>query len=314
MPQSIDELYPNHIGSQRRDKIKEDYGISGPDFILPCEVDPRSGRLITSQRKIAKHVLNERNYASVVRTYADRMKRDGYDNDDAGPLQLVATDSSCATWLCIGGGNRITMLCLASDEEPDNAQIKSFVAKGGFRAIYYRSDIPDSIIIWLVEDLNVKNTLGASNTLLQKITSTPSYLQKWDANNDARGRIASGATGYADSQWEFIKEQTPLYDSEIQWKKVQQLYNTLSNNASPDGKTLLQSFSTYFNDHADIFKLQSTEKSRNLVKYLTDLCAKILPARACEGKGKSIKYPSLCLEALKLSLESTDGSPTVVWV
>ena len=149
---------------------------------------------------------------NIVRAYADRRKRDGYDNDEAGPLQLVAADSACTGWLAIGGGNRITMLCLASDEEPDNAQIKSFVAKGGFRAIYYRWDMPEAVISWLVKDLNVKNTLGASNTLLQKIVSTPSYLKQWEAYNEARCKIASGATGFADAQWEFIKNRTPLYD------------------------------------------------------------------------------------------------------
>ena len=74
---SINDYYPNLHGSQRRDAIKEDYGISGPDFILPCEVDSNSGRLVTSHRKITKHALNERNYASLVRSYADSMKRDG---------------------------------------------------------------------------------------------------------------------------------------------------------------------------------------------------------------------------------------------
>ena len=289
--QSIDEIYPAHRASHRREKIKDDYAIVGPEFILPCEVSTNTGRLITSQRKITKHVLNDRNYVSIVRAYADRMKRDGYDNDDAGPLQLVAADSACTGWLAIGGGNRITMLCLASDEEPDNAQIKSFVAKGGFRSIYYRWDMPEAVISWLVKDLNVKNTLGASNTLLQKIVSTPSYLKQWEAHNDARCKIASGAIGFADAQWEFIKHQTPLYESEIQWKKVQQLHNTLANNAADNGKTLLQNFNAYFNNHVDILKLQSTEKTRNLVKYLTDLCAKFLPARARDGKGLNARYP-----------------------
>ena len=87
----IDDYYPNLHGSQRRDAIKEDYGSSGKDFILPCEVDSNSGRLVTSHRKITKHALNERNCASLVGSSADRMKRDGYDNDDAGPLQLVAS-------------------------------------------------------------------------------------------------------------------------------------------------------------------------------------------------------------------------------
>ena len=59
--QTIDDFYPNLQGSQRREKIKEDYGVSGPDFILPCEVDAPTGRLLTSQRKITKRVLNCRN-------------------------------------------------------------------------------------------------------------------------------------------------------------------------------------------------------------------------------------------------------------
>ena len=43
------------------------------------------------------------------------------------------------------------------------------------------------------------------------------------------------------------------------------------------------------------------------MKYITDLMAKTMPARMADGKGKGMKYPLLGMEALKLSLMSTDG-------
>ncbi len=74
----------------------------------------------------------------------------------------------------------------------------------------------------------------------------------------------------------FINNQTPMYDSESQWTKVQPLYNTLSNTSAVSGKALLQSFTVCLNDQADTCKLQPTENNRNVVKHSADLCANIL--------------------------------------
>ena len=68
----------------------------------------------------------------------------------------------------------------------------------------------------------------------------------------------------------------------------------------------------WFSEYADVLILQDTEKTRSMAKYLAELSAKVIPSRFSEGRGKCAKYPALFFELFKLSIASTDGTPTVL--
>ena len=108
-----------------------------------------------------------------------------------------------------------------------------------------------------------------------------------------------------------MKKATPMYTSQIEWKKVQALYgNLLSNsitNETGESVTLLDFMQKYYETSVDPLAMQHVEKSRNLVKYMNDALSRIVPMRCVAGKGMGWKYPELGAEAIKLSLVSTDA-------
>ena len=77
-------------------------------------------------------------------------------------------------------------------------------------------------------------------------------------------------------------------------------------------QSLLAVCEKWFSEWADVLSLQDTEKTRSMAKYLAELSAKVIPSRFSEGKGKCAKYPALFFELFKLSIASTDGTPTVL--
>jgi hypothetical protein len=77
-------------------------------------------------------------------------------------------------------------------------------------------------------------------------------------------------------------------------------------------QSLLVLCEKWFSEFADVLILQDTEKTRSMAKYLAELSAKAIPSRFSDGRGKCAKYPALFFELFKLSIASTDGTPTVL--
>jgi hypothetical protein len=319
---SIDEMYPAAQGNVRRELIRNQFGIDaktvGGDLILPCGVDTH-GALDGANVKILRHPLNDRRYKELEKQYAKRMLTDGYDIEDAGAISLVATNSSRTTWWAIGGATRCKAFEVAYEQDPNNEQLGAFIKAGGFKASFYSEALPEEVVVWLIEELNIRNGLGVSNTTMQKFLVVPRYTTSWNAENnkkDAKAKLATGSAEFVEAQWDHVKKATPLYASLLEWKKVQVLYGSLSSNTieteSDETMTLLQFMRNYYESSVDPLAMQTIEKSRNLVKYMNDLLARILPSRSATGKGRSQKYPALAAEAIKLSLVSTDGIASVL--
>ena len=182
---SVEDMFPGVQGSVRREKIRERYGINaekvGGDRILPCKLDG-NGHPDVNKKIIERHPLNDRRYKELENQYAKRMLTDGYDNEDAGAISLVATDSSRKSWLAIGGATRCQAFLNAI--QPDNLQLDAFIKAGGYKASYYKESMPDVVVHWLVEELNVRNGLGVTNTLMQKVVSVPRYVSAFNAANE----------------------------------------------------------------------------------------------------------------------------------
>ena len=246
--------------------------LSCPKKILPCDVNG-AGELILAAVRITRHRLNDRHYASLERLYSNKLRDDGYDNEDAGAIHLMAVDMTNTTWWALGGGTRCSAVILTAKEDPENGHLKTFIRGGGFKAVCYKSTMPDFIVQHLVEELNSKNTLGAANTLMQRICSVPRYIQL-----HARQVAIDGDE--CQEQWEFIKAQTSLYESEVTWKKAVVLYNSLTSNCSSmdgqyGGQSVLTVISTYFANHVDVLASQAQDKQRNMLKYFCDVAAKV---------------------------------------
>ena len=140
MPSIIDGMYPGAQRKVRRDMIREQLGIDpksvGGDQILPCGLDA-DGRADLTKIKIFRHPLNDRRYEELEKQYAKRMLVDGYDNEDAGAISLVPTNSSRTTWWAIGGATRCKAFEIACAQVPDNEQLRAFIKNGGFKVSYY---------------------------------------------------------------------------------------------------------------------------------------------------------------------------------
>ena len=262
---------------------------------------------------IRRHPLNARFYATLVRDYADKMKAEGYINDDAPPIHLQATDETYTTWYAIGGATRCEAFLLAWSEDPKNLKLLAFVKSGGFNAIYYAFDMPENITVHLVEELNDKNGLGASNTVMQKLVSVPMYQKKYSEYCVAMEKVDVDETVEDHktlSEVEFVRKETSLYTSDVEWKRSTAIHSALAG-FTVGGESLLEAASAYFGKYVKILAMQNTEKQRSLIKYIGDLTMKILPQRRGDGKGKSVAYPELWLAAFKLTFETTDGVPFV---
>jgi hypothetical protein len=262
---------------------------------------------------IRRHPLNARFYTTLVRDYADKMKAEGYINDDAPPIHLQAMDDSYTMWYAIGGATRCEAFILAWSEDPTNLKLLAFVKTGGFNAIYYSFNMPDNITLHLVEELNDKNGLGASNTVMQKLLSVPMYQKKYSEYCVTMERKAADGDDLDDkvlTEVEFVRKETSLYGSDVEWKRSMAIHSALAP-FTIAGESLLQAANAYFGTYVKILAMQNTEKQRSLIKYIGDMTTKILPQRRTDGKGKGIAYPDLWLAAFKMAFESTDAVPFV---
>ena len=91
---TVTDQYPDQ--SMRRENIRKDFSISRlyGTKILPMEVSD-DGKLLPSSMTVIRHPLfNNRHYRSLVVCYRNRMAKDGYDDESAGAIHLVATDGS----------------------------------------------------------------------------------------------------------------------------------------------------------------------------------------------------------------------------
>jgi hypothetical protein len=91
---SVTDMYPDH--SMRRDSIRKDFSIARlyGTKILPMEASS-DGKLLPSNMTVIRHPLfNKRHYRSLVVCYRNRMAKDGYDDESAGAIHLMATDGS----------------------------------------------------------------------------------------------------------------------------------------------------------------------------------------------------------------------------
>ena len=233
---SIDAMYPGAQGNGRRDKIRDRFGIDpksvGDDHILPCGLDA-DGRVDLTNIKIFRHPLNDRRYKELEKQYAKRMLVDGYDNEDAGAISLVAINISRTTWWAIGGATRCKAFEIACAQAPDNDQLRAFIKTGGFKVSYYSETIPEVVVVWLVEELHVRNGFGVTNTLMQQILVVPRYVASFNDENDkneSKDKLAHGSTEFHEAQWDHVKKATPMYTSQIEWKQVQVLYGNLLSN------------------------------------------------------------------------------------
>ena len=203
---SIDAMYPGAQGNVRRDKIREQFGIDpksvGGDQIRPCGLDA-DGRADLTNINIFRHPLHDRRYKKLEKQYAKRMLVDGYDNEDACAISLVAINISRTTWWAIGGATRCKAFEIACAQAPDNDQLRAFIKTGGFKVSYYSETIPEVVVVWLVEELNVRNGLGVTNTLMQKILVVPRYVASFNNENDkkdSKNKLANGSTEFHEAQ------------------------------------------------------------------------------------------------------------------
>ena len=91
---TVTDMYPDP--SIRRDHIRKDFSIARMygTKILPMEVSS-DGKLLPLNITIIRHPLfNNRHYRSLVVCYRNRMAKDGYDDESAGAIHLMATDGS----------------------------------------------------------------------------------------------------------------------------------------------------------------------------------------------------------------------------
>ena len=317
------DSYPYLTGAARREAIWRDYGLSLSnltDKILPFKV--RAGNPpvpLPAERIVERHPLNNRQYDDLAEEYAQRFEQEGYSNNDAGAIHLMSSDERNVTFRALGGATRCEMAILVAVRAPDHPNLIDFLRTGGFKCVYYSHRLPEELQVLLVEELNDKNELGCSNTIMQKVNSVPRYMEMFCAFNDGENgdHIPSSSTAYGEAQWLWLKQRTSLYASEIEWKKTQSLYQTLMGAFIPRPNpvagsadmSLLEFMDSFYRKSVSILKMQQLERTRNLPKYLSDLLAKFLPLRVGSGKGKGERYPELAAIALTFSLISKDSTP-----
>ena len=172
---TIDQLYPSL--ATRRDDIRRDWSIPSMDRrrILPCRLLACGKRLDLTRRVVTRHPFNDRHYQSLVKHYSDQLRRSGYDNDDAGPICLIAASPARDQWLAIGGATRSDCVVLTGEVDPENEFLQKFIGSGGFDATYYSELTPIAVVYKLVEELNVTNGLGVCTTFMQRISYVSRY-------------------------------------------------------------------------------------------------------------------------------------------
>ena len=258
---SLHDMYGDLNNIELRERVKRDFGKGGaPKRMLPCGRDAQ-GKFNPLDVKIIRHPLNKRKYASLRKHYANIMLEKGYIAEDAGLIWLV--DVGTGPLLAVGGATRCEAFITAATLEPDNRQLHIFADTGGFEALIV-SDLPTCVITYLVEDLNSKNSLGANNTLMQKIENVPMYFKRWEDHvlkvNDESDGPAKLSVNDEQKQYEFIQQATPMYESGAVWIKARQFYNAVNGEyVNGEKQTLLAAMSEYFDNHADILAMQAVD-------------------------------------------------------
>ena len=153
------------------------------------------------------------------------------------------------------------------------------------------------------------NTLGVSNTLLQRVTNVGRYMRAYNKYRDDHNNFID--SDQLLETWDWVRAQTAIYEAEITWKKAIICYNTMTSNYV-DGVSIFAICTEMWSKSVDVLTLQSDEKTRNLMKYVAELCSRILPTRFAEQRGLCKKYPALFVEAFRLSMPTTDGNPQVL--
>ena len=149
--------------------------------------------------------------------------------------------------------------------------------------------------------------LGAQNTVMQKINAVPRFL------SDYQLVMKSDQADEYDDPWDYTKQSSDLFESEITWKKANIFQANVKDILLENDVPLIDSCNTYFNEHADILAVQAQERGRNLLKYLADLSGKLLPCRHLDQRGLCKKYPDLFLEFYKLTMPTvSDGIPQIL--
>ena len=187
------------------------------------------------------------------------MKAEGYINDDAPPIHLQSMDDTYTTWYAIGGATRCEAFSLAWSEDPGNLKLLAFVKSGGFNAIYYSHTMPENIIVHLIEELNDNNGLGASNTVMQTLASVQMYQKKYSDYCVAMESVEA-EEGDADdkvlSEVEFVRKETSLYTSDVEWKRSAAIHSAVAGMTSC-GQPLLDAASAYYGKHVKILAMQN---------------------------------------------------------
>jgi hypothetical protein len=254
---TVDAMYPELKGSLRRDAIRRDWEIPSDvqakkelkRRMLPIARDVNDVAIFPYDKIFEVHSQNMvRNYIDLIRAYADKFIEDGYTHEDTSPISVIATDTSCTRWKVFGGWHRTAAFFLVLEEKGvDNEFVKEFIGKGGFDVVLYKHDMPEMLVQHLVEELNSKNNLGAENTIMQKIAKVDAYSTAFATFNHSGGNDhALGSAAYKQDEWAYVKEATALYDSELEWKKAQVLYNALTSNKLANGTVLFDAVTEYF--------------------------------------------------------------------
>ena len=172
-------MFPGMTGATRRNAIHAAYFVD-PHTVRDCRATGTQGYMLIchvsdelipdpTRTIVEAHPDQRPLMMQVVNRYVATFFKDGYDAADDGSIHLQATDRSNTRWRVIGGGHRIAMWLEAARQDPTHASCQHFIKTGGFKVTLYSHDLPRVLAKLLVEELNDKNQLGASNSLAQQV-------------------------------------------------------------------------------------------------------------------------------------------------
>ena len=122
--------------------------------------------------------------------------------------------------------------------------------------------MPENITVHLVEELNDKNGLGASNTVMQKLVSVPMYQKKYSEYCLTMERKAADGGDLDDkvlTDVEFVRKETSLYTSDVEWKRSTAIHSAVAG-ITIGGQSLLEAASAYYGKHVKTLAMQNIEK------------------------------------------------------
>ena len=199
-------MYAGFKGAGRRAAMLVDWGLpsrnGGLEYIVPCAYDPDIGVPTNpSNPCISRHPLNRTSYRTLVDLYDERFEADGYSNDDAGAIHIMPVDTHCTHLMALGGATRVEAFLQFAARLPTHRHITLFIRMQGFRCVCWSHNTPPLLQQLLIEELNDKNDLGCSNTMMQKLESIPKCLNAFTAFSASPdgAQHSSSATQYNDA-------------------------------------------------------------------------------------------------------------------